>query len=68
MGLGGALAQVGAKVGPGSEYHRMDGSVVGKILTTDSSGWNGMYGMHRADILRVLAEALPPGSIHTAHR
>lgn len=68
MGLGEALAQVGAKVGPGSEYHRMDGSVVGKILTTDSSGWNGMYGMHRADILRVLAEALPAGCIHTAHR
>lgn len=68
MGLGAALARVGAKVGPGSEYYRMDGSVVGKILTTDSSGWNGMYGMHRADLLNVLADALPPASIHTGHR
>lgn len=68
MGLGDALARVGARVGSGSEYYRMDGSVVGKILTTDSSGWNGMYGMHRADILKVLADALPAGVVHTGHR
>ena len=68
MGLGAALARVGARGGSGSEYCRMDGSVVGKILTTDSNGWNGMYGMHRADLLNVLAEALPPASIHTGHR
>jgi salicylate hydroxylase len=68
LGLGDALARVGAKVGLGSEYYRMDGSVVGKILTTDSSGWNGMYGMHRADILKVLADALPADAIHTGHR
>lgn len=67
-GLGDALAAVGAKVGSGSEYYRMDGSVVGKILTTDSSGWNGMYGMHRADLLKVLADALPREAIHTGHR
>jgi len=46
----------------------MDGSTVGDILTADSSGWNGMYGMHRADLLNVLADALPSSSIHTAHR
>lgn len=68
IGLGEALARVGAKVGSGSEYCRMDGSVVGKILTTDSSGWNGMYGMHRADLLNALADALPASSIHTGHR
>jgi salicylate hydroxylase len=67
MGLKKALAQVGAKIGDGSEYYRMDGTVVGPILTTDSSGWNGVYGMHRADLSRVLAEALP-GTIRTAHR
>ena len=68
MGLGAALAGVGAKVGSGSEYYRMDGSVVGKILTADSSGWNGMYGMHRADLLQVLADAVPSAAIHTGHR
>ena len=38
MGFGEALAKVGAKVGPGSQYLRKDGSFVGPILTTDSSG------------------------------
>jgi salicylate hydroxylase len=68
MGFRDALAGVGARVGRGSEYCRMDGTVVGPILTTDSSGWNGMYGMHRADLLNVLASALPTGSIRTVHR
>jgi salicylate hydroxylase len=68
LGFGRALAAVGAKVGRGSEYYRMDGTVVGSILTTDSSGWNGMYGMHRADLLGTLAEALPPDVVHTGHR
>jgi salicylate hydroxylase len=68
IGLGDALAAVGAKVGGGSQYYRMDGSVVGPILTTDSSGWNGMYGMHRADLLNALAAALPASSIRTGYR
>jgi salicylate hydroxylase len=68
MGLGEALAKVGAKVGSGSEYYRMDGTVVGRIVMTDSSGWNGFYGMHRADLLTVLAQALPSAAIRTGHR
>ncbi len=68
IGLRAPLAAVGARVGPGSEYCRMDGSVVGQILTTDSAGWNGMYGMHRADLLAVLAAAVPADAIHTGHR
>ena len=68
MGLGEPLAKVGAKVGDGSGYFRMDGTTVGKILTTDSSGWNGVYGMHRADLLRVLADAIPQAAIRTGHR
>src|ERR1700679_845724 len=63
MGLREALAAVGAKVGAGSEYYRMDGTVVGKVLTHDSSGWNGLYGMHRADLLNTLAATLPKSSI-----
>ena len=68
MGLGDAMSRVGARVGAGSEYCRMDGTVVGKILTTDSDGWNGMYGMHRADLLQVLVNALPSNIIHTGHK
>jgi salicylate hydroxylase len=67
MGFGEALAAVGAKVGPGSQYCRKDGAVVGPILTTDSSGWNGLYGMHRADLLNALAAGLPPGAVRTGH-
>ncbi|MCL2429857.1 MAG: FAD-dependent monooxygenase [Alphaproteobacteria bacterium] len=68
MGFAKALAAVGAPVGPGSQYCRKDGTVVGPILTTDSSGWNGMYGMHRADLLEALAAGLPPGIVRTGHR
>jgi salicylate hydroxylase len=68
MGLGPALTAVGAKVGEGSEYYRMDGTVVGRVLTTDSSGWNGLCGMHRADLLDVFAKALPASAVRTGHR
>ena len=67
MGLGAALAAVGAKVGHRSRYCRADGTVVGPMLTTDSSGWNGIYGMHRADLLNVLASSLPPKLVNTGH-
>lgn len=68
LGLGPELARLGGKVGPASRYCRMDGTVVGAIPTTDSSGWNGMYGMHRADLLNTLAAALPAEAIRTGHR
>jgi len=68
MKLGEPLAEVGAKIGDGSAYYRMDGAFVGRVLTTDSHGWNGIYGMHRADLLRVLATALPSTAIRTGHR
>jgi salicylate hydroxylase len=45
----------------------MDGTPVGPILTTDSAGWNGMFGMHRADLLAMLAGALPDGMVRTGH-
>jgi len=67
LGLGEQLERSGARIGVGSEYYRSDGTPVGAIVTTDSSGWNGMYGMHRADLLRILADALPEGLIRTNH-
>jgi salicylate hydroxylase len=68
MGLNEALAAVGAKIGEGSQYYRADGTVVGSVVTTDSRGWNGMYGMHRADLLNALAARLPSRTIRTEHR
>jgi hypothetical protein len=58
MGFGEALAAVGAKIGDGSQYYRADGTVVGPIVTADSAGWNGVYGMHRDDLLNALAAEL----------
>lgn len=68
MGIGDAVAAVGAGVGEGSRYYRQDGTHVAPILTVDSAGWNGMYGVHRADLLAGLADALPADRIHTGHR
>jgi salicylate hydroxylase len=68
MGMGPALATVGAPIGEGSQYYRADGTIVAPILTTDSSGWNGMYGMHRADLLSALADALPTEAVLTGHK
>jgi salicylate hydroxylase len=68
IGLGRALAAVGAKIGDSSSYYRADGTVVGPIVTTDSTGWNGVYGMHRADLLNALATKLPPETIRVGHR
>ena len=67
MGLAKALAAVGAKIGDGSRYCRADGTVVGPIVTTNSTGWNGMYGMHRADLSNTLAAKLPPKTVRLGH-
>ena len=63
IGLGEALAAVGAKIGDGSRYCRADGTGVGPIVRTNSMGWNGVYGMHRADLLNTLAGKLSPKKI-----
>jgi salicylate hydroxylase len=68
MEFGEALAAVGAKIGDGSQYYRADGTVVGPIVTSDSMGWNGVYGMHRADLLNALAAKLPAETIRLRHR
>ncbi|WP_214102622.1 FAD-dependent monooxygenase [Acrocarpospora catenulata] len=68
FGIGDAIAAVGATVGEGSRYYREDGATVAPILTVDSSGWNGMFGVHRADLVGVLADALPADRVHTGHR
>src|SRR5690348_8335696 len=67
-GLGPAVEKWGARVGPGSRYFRHDGSPIAPVQVTDSSGWNATFGMHRADLVEFLANALPPGIVHTGHR
>jgi len=68
VGLGPALEKWGARIGGSSRYFRHDGSLIAPVQVTDSGGWNATYGMHRADLIDMLAKALPAGVIHTGHR
>lgn len=68
VGLGPAVEQWGARVGPGSSYFRHDGTRIAPVQVTDSNGWNACFGMHRADFVELLASKLPAGIVHTGHR
>jgi salicylate hydroxylase len=68
IGLEPAVEKWGARVGPESRYFRHDGAPIAPVQVTDSSGWNATFGMHRADLVDMLAEALPVGVLHCGHR
>jgi salicylate hydroxylase len=68
IGLGPAVEKWGARVGTDSRYFRHDGAPIAPVQVTDSSGWNATFGMHRADLVEMLAGTLPPGTVHTGHR
>ncbi len=68
VGLGPSVEKRGARVGAGSHYFRHDGAPIAPVQVTDSSGWNATFGMHRADLVEMLAAALPPGVVRTGHR
>jgi len=68
IGLGPAVEKWGALVGADSRYCRHDGAPIAPVQVTDSSGWNATFGMHRADLVEMLAGALPAGTVHTGHR
>jgi len=68
VGLGSAVEKWGAKVGSKSQYFHHDGTVIAGVQVTDSSGWNATYGMHRADLVKLLAKTLPPGVVNTGYR
>jgi 2-polyprenyl-6-methoxyphenol hydroxylase-like FAD-dependent oxidoreductase len=68
VGLGPAVERRGARVGRDSRYLRDDGTEIAPVQVTDSAGWNATFGMHRADLVDILASALPAGAVHTGHR
>ncbi len=68
IGLGPAVEKWGALVGHDSRYFRHDGTPIAPVQVTDSSGRNATFGMHRADLVEMLATALPQGIVHTGHR
>ena len=68
VGLGPSVEKFGARVGAGSHYFRHDGAPIAPVQVTDSSGWNATFGMHRADLVELLAAPLPQGIVRTGHR
>src|SRR6202140_3382785 len=68
IGFEPAVEKWGARVGQNSRYFRHDGAPIAPVQVTDSSGWNATFGMHRADLVDMLAAALPAGLVHTGHR
>jgi len=68
MGLGPLVERTGARIGPGSGYFRQDGTPIAPYQVGDSSGNAELFGIHRADLVEILAGALPNGVVHTGCR
>jgi salicylate hydroxylase len=68
LGLGDQVEKWGARVGKASHYFRHDGVPIAPVQVTDTAGWNATFGMHRADLVDILANALPPAIVSTGHR
>jgi salicylate hydroxylase len=67
VGLGEAVDRAGARFTDRSWYYREDGSSIGPVITSDSRGWNAVMGMHRADLVDILAAPLDEARVHTGH-
>jgi len=68
VGLDKAFIDQASRFQPGSCYRRKDGSVVAESVIGSKDGTVGVYGVHRADLLSILVDALPEGVVHTGHR
>src|SRR4030081_3289254 len=68
VGLGKAIEKFGARVGAGSQYLRHNEVPIAPLQVTDSAGWNAAFGKHRAERVKILANALPGAVVHTGHR
>lgn len=66
--LGPSVEKWGVRVGATSHYFREDGTPIAPVQVTDSAGWNATFGMHRADLVEMLAHALPTDIVHAGHR
>jgi salicylate hydroxylase len=67
LGLGESIRTVAVPFSPASKYYRADGTEIAPVLTTDSVG-NPLFGIHRADLIDVLASALPSDAIRVDSR
>ncbi len=68
FGLLPAVEDAGALIGPNSAFFRDDGTPIAGRVSSDSSGKGRIYGMHRADLIEILAGSLPGGTVVPGHR
>jgi salicylate hydroxylase len=67
LGLGDGVARCGARwVDP--QYRRQDGTLAAPMWPREEAAGIEFYGFHRADLLSLFVDRLPPERIHTGHR
>jgi salicylate hydroxylase len=67
LGFGDQLLRLGARwLDP--QFLRADGSYAASMWPIELAGEIEFYGMHRADLLAMLAAPLPPGIVATGHK
>jgi salicylate hydroxylase len=67
LGFGEGIARCGARwVDP--QYRHSDGSFAAAMWPLELVGKIEFYGFHRADLLSLFVDQLPPSIVHTGHR
>jgi salicylate hydroxylase len=67
LGLGDGVAKYGARwIDP--QYRRRDGTFAASMWPREEAAGIEFYSFHRADLLSLFVEKLPPGIVHTGHK
>jgi salicylate hydroxylase len=67
LGFGAEIVRYGARwIDP--RLHRWDGTLIAPMWPSERASEIEFYGMHRADLLGMLADRLPAGTVSTGHR
>jgi salicylate hydroxylase len=67
LGFGDDVLRFGARWRD-PQFRRQDGSLIAHMWPADRADKIEFYGLHRADLLQILVDRLPPGIIMTGHR
>ena len=68
LGLREAIEAASAEFEGTGSYYRSDGTFIDNYASDDSAGEFRVRGIHRADLIDVLAGAIPADIVHTGHR
>lgn len=67
LGLGDGIERYGARwIDP--QYRRQDGTFAASMWPREEAERIEFYGFHRADLLSMLVDRLPPERVHTGHK